>query len=221
MIKYIARFYKSKSIKQKILLVFAVQIIIPMAFMGIMFYRNTQTTIQNKSVSYAIDLMKMIGFRMNDFYYNLITVTKDMIYDEKKYLGGEDSYSNGSLYEKQLRDYSYDALRRICLGNEYIQSIIVATTEEYKYRYDLNGGNVASEQMKDTKLLEDMLQQLRKSDNKPIWYTQLDDEGNLKSLYLLKMIYDSNNFKEKGLIIIQINRQKLVNIYKDLSKDFM
>lgn len=219
MIKYITDFYKKKSIKQKILLVFSVQIIIPMTFMGIMFYKNTQTTIQNKSISYAIDLVKMIELRVNDFYDNLITVTKDITYDEKKYLGTEGEYSDEE--EKEVRNYAYDSLRRICLGNEYIQSIIVATTDEYRYRYDLNGGNASSEYMKDTRLLQSMLEHARNSGNKPVWYTHLDAQQDVKNIYLLRMIYDSNDFDEKGIVIIQVNRRNLANIYKELSTQFI
>ena len=78
MFNYIRKFYKRKSIKQKLLLVFSIQIIIPMTFMGIMFYKNTESIIQNKSVSYSADLLKMIELRMNDFSSNLVSITDDI-----------------------------------------------------------------------------------------------------------------------------------------------
>ena len=218
MLEYITNFYKKKSIKQKILLVFSVQIIIPMTFMGIMFYKNTQKVIQNNSISYATDVIKMIELRMNDFYNNLINVTEEIICDEKLYVGidaGQDDET-----KKESKDYVYNELRRICIANEDIHSITITTTSEHIYGYHLNSGNTISEQMENKDLLDSMLRQARTEKDKAAWYTQLDDSGKIKDLYLIRMIYGNDDFKEKGLIVIQINRGNIEKIYTGLSAKF-
>lgn len=203
------------SIKQKLLLLFSVQIIIPMAFMGVMFYKNTENIIQNKSVSYSADLLKMIELRMNDFSSNLVSITDDILYDAKMYAILDDKKSVAS---EELRDYCYNLLRRICLSNKEIQSITLASLNEYEYSYDLNAGGVSIES---SASFNAMLEKARLADHKAVWYTEVDETNKVRHLYLIRMIYDSDEFGERGLIILQINRQRLKDVYNDLSTEFM
>ncbi|WP_410496892.1 sensor histidine kinase [Cellulosilyticum sp. ST5] len=216
MFNYIKRFYKKMSIKQKLLLLFSVQIIIPMAFMGMMFYKNTESIIQNKSVSYSADLLKMIELRMNDFSSNLVSITDDILYDAKMYAILDEKKSE--VATEDLRDYCYNLLRRICLSNKEIQSITLASLNEYEYSYDLNAGGVSIESSASFKA---MLEKARLAQHKPTWYTEVDEENKVRNLYLIRMIYDSDDFSERGLIILQINRQRLKDVYNDLSTEFM
>lgn len=216
MIRYMKNFYTKMSIKQKLLLLFSVQIIIPMAFMGVMFYKNTENIIQNKSVSYSADLLKMIELRMNDFSSNLISITDDILYDAKMYAILDDKKSQ--VASEDLRDYCYNLLRRICLSNKEIQSITLASLSEYEYSYDLNAGGVSIESGAS---FEAMLEKARLAHHKPIWYTEIDEENQVRHLYLIRMIYDSDDFGERGLIILQINREKLKDVYNDLSTEFI
>ena len=204
------------SIKQKLLLLFSVQIIIPMAFMGMMFYKNTESIIQNKSVSYSADLLKMIELRMNDFSSNLVSITDDILYDAKMYAILDEKKSE--VATEDLRDYCYNLLRRICLSNKEIQSITLASLNEYEYSYDLNAGGVSIESSTSFKA---MLEKARLAQHKPTWYTEVDEENKVRNLYLIRMIYDSDDFSERGLIILQINRQRLKDVYNDLSTEFM
>lgn len=216
MIGYIKNFYTRMSIKQKLLLLFSVQIIIPMAFMGVMFYKNTENIIQNKSVSYSADLLKMIELRMNDFSSNLISITDDILYDAKMYAVLDDKKWQGA--SEDLRDYCYNLLRRICLSNKEIQSITLASLSEYEYSYDLNAGGASIESGAS---FEAMLEKARLAHHKPIWYTEIDEEDQVRHLYLIRMIYDNDDFGERGLIILQINREKLKDVYNDLSTEFI
>lgn len=204
------------SIKQKLLLLFSVQIIIPMAFMGMMFYKNTESIIQNKSVSYSADLLKMIELRMNDFSSNLVSITDDILYDAKMYAILDEKKSE--VATEDLRDYCYNLLRRICLSNKEIQSITLASLNEYEYSYDLNAGGVSIESSASFKA---MLEKARLAQHKTTWYTEVDEENKVRNLYLIRMIYDSDDFSERGLIILQINRQRLKDVYNDLSTEFM
>lgn len=216
MFNHIKKFYKKMSIKQKLLLLFSVQIIIPMAFMGMMFYKNTESIIQNKSVSYSADLLKMIELRMNDFSSNLVSITDDILYDAKMYAILDEKKSD--VATEDLRDYCYNLLRRICLSNKEIQSITLASLNEYEYSYDLNAGGVSIESSASFKA---MLEKARLAQHKPIWYTEVDEENKVRHLYLIRMIYDSDDFGERGLIILEINRQRLKDVYNDLSTEFM
>ena len=204
------------SIKQKLLLVFSIQIIIPMTFMGVMFYKNTESIIQNKSISYSADLLKMIELRMNDFFGNLSSITDDILYDADMYAILDEEKSE--VAEVELRDYCYNLLRRICLSNKEVQSVTLASLNGYQYSYDLNAGSASVESITSFKA---MLEKARLGKDKPIWYTEVDEENKVQHLYLIRMIYDNNDFSEHGLIILQINRQKLRDVYNDLSTEFI
>ncbi len=204
------------SIKQKLLLVFSIQIIIPMTFMGVMFYKNTESIIQNKSISYSADLLKMIELRMNDFSRNLSSITDDILYDADMYAILDEEKSE--VAEVELRDYCYNLLRRICLSNKEVQSVTLASLNGYQYSYDLNAGSASVESITPFKA---MLEKARLGKDKPIWYTEVDEENKVQHLYLIRMIYDNNDFSEHGLIILQINRQKLKDVYNDLSTEFI
>ena len=204
------------SIKQKLLLVFSIQIIIPMTFMGVMFYKNTESIIQNKSISYSADLLKMIELRMNDFFGNLSSITDDILYDADMYAILDEEKSEAA--EVELRDYCYNLLRRICLSNKEVQSVTLASLNGYQYSYDLNAGSASVESITSFKA---MLEKARLGKDKPIWYTEVDEENKVQHLYLIRMIYDNNDFSEHGLIILQINRQKLRDVYNDLSTEFI
>ncbi len=204
------------SIKQKLLLLFSVQIIIPMAFMGVMFYKNTESIIQNKSVSYSADLLKMIELRMNDFSNNLTSITDDILYDEKMYAILDEDHTDTE--EQELQEYGYNSLRRICLSHKEIQRISIASLEAYVYSYDLNAGGA---ELEGDAPFPEMVQKARLADRMPTWYTHLNGKGEVINLYLVRMIYDNDDFSERGLIVVQINREKLKSVYNDLSTEFM
>lgn len=210
------KYYKKLSIKQKLLLLFSVQIIIPMAFMGIMFYKNTQNIIQNKSISYSADLLKMIELRMNDFSSDLKAITDDIMYDERMYAVLDDEEESTEKREKNLKN-CYNMLRRLCLSNGKLQSITLASLDQRYYSYDLNAGEAdVNENLPFLKMVE----AARGSDHMPIWYIEKDDAG-YAHLYLIRMIYDYNDFTEKGLIILSANNDKLKSAYSDIPKEFI
>lgn len=213
----IKKYYKKLSIKSKLLLLFSVQVIIPMAFMGIMLYKNTESIIQNKCVSYSADLLKMIELRMNDFSNGLNTITDDIIYDESIYAILNRQEANIEINEQDKQN-CYKALRRICLSNKKLQKVLLASLDgQYLYSYDLNAGGVDE----GTNLpFEDMLEKARANKRMPTWYMENYDEHEV-NLYLIRMIYNNEDYSEKGMIILKVNRDKLASVYSDLSTEFM
>lgn len=217
MLHRIIKYYKKLSIKQKLLLLFSVQVIIPMAFMGIMFYRNTESIIQNKCVSYSADLLKMIELRMNDFSNGLNSITDDIIYDERMYAILNKTEENTGSSEEEKKN-CYQSLRRICLSNRKLQTVILASLDgQYLYSYDLNAGGV---EIGANLPFKDMLEKARANKRMPTWYMENYDDNEV-NLYLIRMIYNSEDYSEKGMIILQINREKLASVYSDLSTEFV
>lgn len=185
--------------------------------MGIMFYKNTQNIIQSKSIRYSADLLKMIELRMNDFSSDVKTITDDIMCDEQVY-AILDNEEESEEDEVGLRN-CYKMLRRLCLSNNKLQNITLASLDGRLYSYDLNAGGV---DINDNLPLGELINVARCAGHMPAWY--VDDAQSTESevpLYLVRMIYDYNTFREKGLIIIRVNNNKLAGIYSDLSKEFI
>lgn len=217
MLQRLIEYYKKLSIKQKLLLLFSVQVIIPMTFMGVMLYKNTESIIQNKCVSYSADLLKMIELRMNDFSNSLNSITDDIIYDESMYAILNQREQSMESNEEEKKN-CYQSLRRICLSNRKLQTVILASLDaQYLYSYDLNAGGV---EIGESLPFNDMLEKARANKRMPTWYMEENGEGEV-DLYLIRMIYNSEDYSEKGMIILQINRKKLATVYSDLPTEFM
>ena len=206
------------SIRQKLLLLFSVQIIIPMLFMGTMLYKNAETIIKNKSVSYSADLLKMIELRLNDFSNSMVAVSDDLLYDSNIYDMLDEQKDASLTVKENERSYTYNTLRRICLSHKEIQSIALVSNNNTKYSYDLNAGRVSLE---DSMPNSELHITARTAAGKAAWFFEKDEQDNIKNVYLTRVIYNQDDLNERGLIIVQINRDNLKQIYSDLSTEFM
>lgn len=206
------------SIRKKLLLLFSVQIIIPVVFMGVILYQNTHTIIQNKSISYMADILKMVELRMVDFSDDMVGVTRDIIYDRQLYENlNLTTYSTKSL-EGEEAAYIYDTLSKICLSEKYIQSIAIIPPTGKIYSYDMYAGKVG---IAETVPYNALRQAARAHKGGTSWYYDLDEKGEIRDLYFIRMINDNNTFEEKALLIILVNREALKGIYSELSTEFI
>ena len=209
-------YYKKLSITQKLLLLFSVQVIIPLTFMGIMLYKNTETIIQNKCVSYTADLLKMIELRLGDFSDSLSSITEDMLYDPN-ICGILDEPKDREVTQK-IREACYQSLRRVCKSNGKLQRAAIVSLSGTVYQYDLNAGNVEDngKQMP----IHQMFLAAQQAEGSATWYVEPTKDGQAH-LYMVRMIHNVDDLKKMGMIILQVNREKLKNIYNDLAVEFM
>ena len=218
MINYIEQLYKNIPIQKKLLLLFSVQIIIPMVFMGVILYQNTHNIIQNKSISYTADVLKMIELRMADFSDDIIDSTRDIIFDRQLYeILDKEAYHSKQLNEEEIA-YIYDTLSKICLAEKYIQSIAIIPREGKTYSYDIYAGKVGIKETVPYEALRDLASE---NEGESAWYYDLDEEGAIKNLYLVRMINDNDTLEEKTLLVVLINREALKGIYSELSNEFV
>ena len=214
MLNHIAKLYKKISIRTKLLLLFSVQIIIPVAFMGVMVYSNTRTIIQDKSTKYAIDILNMVKLRLNDFYSNLEDISEDILYDTGIY---ETLSKKESEDHYATLDHTNNVLRRMCLSRKEIQSIALVSKSGERYTYNLSSGRVGL----DNELPYSEMFEIVKNGESPSWYLDKDEEGNIKDVYFIRLIRDIDTFNEMGVIVLGINRDYLRSVYSDLSTEFM
>lgn len=214
MINKIFQLYKKISIKQKLLLLFSVQIIIPVTFMGIMVYSNTRTIIQDKSIKYSIDILNMVKLRLNDFSNNLEAISEDLLWDT----GIHEFLSiQGIEQQDAVPAHAENVLKRICLSRKEIQAIEVISKTGEKRAYSVSSGRVGpQEEMPYNAMLA-----AARQDEGPIWFLDRDEKGVLKNLYLVRTINDIDTFNEIGLMAITVNKEFLRSVYSDLSTEFM
>ncbi len=216
---FFLRLFRSISIKQKLLLLFSFQIIIPLIFMGTMLYRNTERIIQDKSITYSLDILKMIELRMNDFANNMVSVSEDLLNDtaiHETLQIKEDQPRNDYYYA--MRNRITNSLKRICLSKNEIQSIAVISKYGTYYTYDLNSGRTNIE---DIIPYQAMLNKAREAEGSPIWYLDKDEKGNIKNIYFARTVNNIHDFQEMGMIVILIKKEFLKTVYVDLSTSFM
>lgn len=215
---------KSFSIQQRLLLLFSIQILIPLLFMGTMLYRTSRNIIQNKSIDYTQDLLTMVELRLNDFSNNVKVASQDMLYDRVIYnILAEDATNQGENNGADITQYEEinsvnNILRKACLSREEIQSIALISNHQTYYTYDSNIGRASIEQLLP---YEKMKAVALEAGGEAVWFLDLDAKGEVKNLYVTRSIYDISNYQEIGLMAILIRREALERVYGDLSTEFM
>lgn len=209
--------YKQLSIKQKLLMLFSIQIIIPMFFMGMMLYRTSNDIIQNKSIDYSGDILKMIELRFNDFSNNVEMAAKDLLYDQVIYQLLEEEPVKNVINKEQIDDFN-NILRKVCLSREEIQAIAVVDNRKKFYTYDASSGRAS---IFDSLDYETIHQRALDGKGELVWYVEQDDDGKLNHIFALRSIQNINRYEEIGLLIIMIKTEELESVYGNLSTEFM
>jgi two-component system, sensor histidine kinase YesM len=211
-------FYKQLSIKQKLLMLFSIQIIIPLIFMGMMIYRTSEGIIQSKSIDYSSDLLKMITLRFNDFSKNVFMASQDILYDPILYeILADDGNESATLNREQL-DKMNNILRKVCLSRDEIQAVAIIDNSLAFYAYDVNSGRASIQKGID---YEVMHAHALEGKGALVWFVQPNEGGNIQGIYALRSIYDINRYHEIGLMVIEIKKEQLESVYGNLSTEFM
>lgn len=212
------RIYRNFSIGKKMMLLFGVQIMIPILFMGILLYRNAEEIINNKSINYAMDLIKMIELRINDFDKDVKSITLDLLYEDVLYEVLNSKEEDDYYYYYQKVDSLKSRLRRINFAKESIQSVAVI---------DRDGEFISYNSTSDDTFIEEILpyeivrQKASEAEGQPIWHVEKDEFGNVKYVFLVRMIYGIADYNEIGILALLIDQEQLQMIYNELSTEFM
>lgn len=211
----LTHFYKNISIKRKLLLLFYIQIIVPLLFIGYTSYQKSAEIIEYKSINYSQDILKMIELRFKDLSTNMRSLTLELLYDNRIYdaLNADGIRDNVSIFNQTTEIKGI--LRQSALSRNEIQSICIVTKDKEYYSFDSDNGAAMIEFMLP---YERIIEQARTGRGRLIW--SLDrSEGKIRNIYVTRMIYDRDTYEEIGLIAIMIKKEYLESIYKDLSSE--
>ncbi len=212
----LAKIFKNLSIKKKILLIFYIQVTIPLILIGFMSYKISSDIIYKKSVAYTQNILHTIELRLNDYVNNLIMVSQDFLYDKKIY----DVISDNNAYGSPLIEYENEteinnALKKIVLSRQEIQSICLISSDEEFYSADNNSRKLSiKEAISDVK--EEIHDKARNKMGKATWFVEA--KGNIaENVYFARTIYNKDNFREIGLMVIMFKKDYLITAFNDLS----
>ena len=213
------KFYRNIPIKRKLLLVLYVQIFIPLILVAFFSFKNSEEVISKKSLAYSNDIIRLIELRMQDTLRNMDKVTQDLANDSRIYsaLLSDDNESKLNNYE--MTSTLKNVFLNIVLSRPEVESICIVTNKRKFYSYDSNSTDT---NIKSTVLQNypDILKIARGSNNKVAWF--LDSKNNVvEGAYVVKLIYDMNDFSEVGLLVIQINKSFLEAVLQGLESEVM
>ncbi|HAA25931.1 MAG TPA: two-component sensor histidine kinase [Ruminiclostridium sp.] len=212
--KKILRLYKDLSIKKKLLLAFYIQIIIPMIFMGFLSYRSSEETVKRISMNYAQDMLQMIELRFQDFINNLNIISQDLLYDKKIYNILNQERGKDPLIDYEAENEISNTIKKIVLSRPEVQSIaIISNKGKFFYADD----NSRSSSIRTILPYADILEKARQHEGKATWYTD-SQNGSVNNIYLVRTIYNQDDFSEIGLQVILVKKEFLETIYKGLTK---
>ena len=212
----LARIYKNLSIKRKILLIFYIQVTIPLVLIGFMSYKISSDIIYKKSVAYTQNILHTIELRLNDYVNNLIMVSQDFLYDKKIY----DIISNNNTAISPLIEYENETeinntLKKIVFSRQEIQSICLISSKGEFYSADNNSRKISiKEAIKEVK--EDIHDKARSNMGKAVWFVEAKEKL-AENVYFARTIYNKDNFREIGLMVIMFKKDHLLTLFNDLS----
>ncbi len=208
-------FYKNTSIKNKLLLLFYIQIVIPLFFISVTSYQKAAEIIEQKSINYSQDILKMIELRFKDLSGSMQVLTLELLYDNRVYdaLRGTGLEDNITIYNRSSELRSI--LRQSTLSRSEIQSICLVTKLKRYYSFDSDNGKTRIEIMLP---YDQAVEAARKGRGRLVWFLEKKD-GKVKNIYVTRMIYDRDSYEEIGLMAVNIKKEYLESVYTDLSKE--
>lgn len=208
-------FYKNTSIKNKLLLLFYIQIAIPLFFISVTSYQKSAEIIEQKSINYSQDILKMIELRFNDLSSSMQVLTLELLYDNRVYdaLNSSEFEDNITIYKRANEIRSI--LRQATLSRNEIQSICLVTNNRRFFGFDSDSGKMRIEIALP---FDSAVEAARKGRGQLVWFLEKQD-GKVSSIYVTRMVYDRDTYNEIGLMAINIKKQYLESVYTDLSKE--
>ncbi|WP_163193103.1 sensor histidine kinase [Clostridium thermarum] len=211
--KGLLQYYKDISIKNKLKVLFYIQIIIPIIFIGYMAYNKTSQSINNKSFAYSQDILRMIELRVEDMNRDIDALTLQLLYDNRVYsfLQAKET-NNANKYTEA--NYVRNLLRDAIFSRTSIEGICIVTNDKDFIYFDSDRGKKS---IKERIPYDNIYSQALSNNGNTIWMFNKSEEKGM-DLYAARVVYDKDTFNPLGLMALLINKNFIESLYKDLSQ---
>ncbi|WP_024831443.1 sensor histidine kinase [Ruminiclostridium josui] len=220
-----SQFYKNISIKKKLLLVVNLQILIPLIFVGFFAYKSSEEIINSKSLSYSNDVLSSIGLRLQDTVTNLTNISGDISMDKNIYdalISYDTGNNNNNLTEMSIHeiDSQLTNLFITVKGNRpEINSICIVTDSGLVLprRYPSTDSELRSVVNREYSKMSEKADEVTR---KAAWFFETSS-GVVKNAYLVKKVYNRDDYTEIGMLVVQIKMDSLKDVLKGLESEVM
>lgn len=208
--------YRNLSIKRKLLLLFYIQIIIPVAFIGYIFYGQTSVVIKNKSFNYSQDILKMIDMRVENFVEDMDSITLQLLYDNNIYNFLDKDNPKDPVEQYNNSMYIRSRFRDTVLSREGIEGIYILNTKQDSVYFDNNRKGYFNP--RDSLPYDYLNSRAETAKGEMKWITYKIND-NPEQLYAARVIYSRDDFRPIGLMVILFKNSYIESIYKGLSSE--
>ncbi len=212
----VVRFYRNISIKKKIFLILYIQILIPLIFIGYFSFKTSENIIVERSMTYSNELLGIVELRLQDTINNLNMLSQDIGNDEGIYSALlNDDRSINKLQNYEVRRDVINSFQKIVPNRTEVVALCIVTKTIKVIEYDRS--RVESD-IKSVVLQNytDMQKYARTAGGGSVWYFDSNENA-----YLIKMIYNKDNYQEIGLLVVQIDKQSFKDALGGSESDLM
>ena len=217
--KRFIRFYQNLPIRSKFMLVLVLMIIIPLVGLSAINYKNSEESLRKKSIQYSQDILKLIEIRLLDYVSNLNLISLDLLPDRKALFTMNDYATPPDPLQIYEEAYVIENVLKkvIFTRQEEIQSIALISSRGNYHPADDNSRVIKIKDMVPFSgpLYNAMLEQSRGYSGSPSFFFDTEN-GRVKNFFLVRTIYDVDNFEEIGLMVILLKKEFINTVFKEL-----
>ncbi len=199
------RVYHSISLKKKLPIMLCIQILVPLLVISSLSYLISARAIRDKSINHSGNLLGAMKHQITNYTQGLELISQSILYERKIYevLTLEDT-SQDSLTYYELSGEVTNIFKRLILTRSEVQAIHLVAEDMHAYISE-NTGKTSER----TAVPYDAISEAaRKKQGEVVWFVDAVG-GKVRHIYLARIVYNQNNFREIGLLVIEAKMEYL------------
>lgn len=207
--------YKNLPIKSKLLVLFVVQVLLPMSILGYLISSKTETVLEAYAIKISGDVLQTIEKQVGDFLKGVDVISQDLLYDQELYDVLNDNKRNPIAFIEHVNDLK-NILRKKTLAYDSVLSITVISKDKDFYTYDSNSGRANIERLLP---YQTILPLATAAKGGAVWF--VDHATSAKHIYLIRLLNDRDTYNPIGMIAILVDMEALKQLYEEMNSDLL
>ena len=200
-------------------MVLYIQILIPLIFIGFFSFKTSEEIIANKSVSYSNDILSLIELRLQDTVNNLNNISLDINNNPGIYsaLINDDNNNITKLNNYEVKTALNSVYQNVITTRPEVKSMCIVTNKIRFFPYDGADSNISSIVIQNYTAIR---KKAAAANSKSEWFFN-SKNGVVQNAYLIRLVYNKDNWKEIGLLVVEINMDFLYTAIQGLESEAM